>query len=935
MKSKPVSRREFLETTGTAAAAVATGTAVLPKSAFAADESGNKIQVRAAGSGKNVALVCDPADTVAAAPAPQWALGQLRDALASRGVAVQTYKQISETKPGEFCIVATSPKSKWFQKIVDRAGMTIPTTPETVALGFAGVDDRMTMFAAGSDARGLTYALLEVADRVARTDPPLGALESQKPLVETPANAIRSIARLFASDVEDKPWFNSKPFWREYLTMLAAERFNRFNLTLGLGYDFTRQIKDAYFYFAYPFLLAVEGYNVRAVGLSDEERDNNLAMLRFISEEAVARGLDFQLGIWTHAYHWTDSPQVNFNIDGLNADNHANYCRDALAALLKACPAISGVTIRTHGESGVPEGSYEFWETIFDGAKQSGRSVEIDLHAKGIDQRMIDGALKTGLPVNISPKFWAEHMGLPYHQASIRALEMPPPAERKDEGMFSKSNGSRRFLRYSYGDLLREDRQYGVLFRVWPGTQRLLLWGSPAMAAAIGRTASFCGSKGLELCEPLSFKGRKGSGLTVGRTAYADKQLEPKEDWEKYRYSYRLWGRLLFNPDSEPETWQRLTRHEWGAEAPAIEKALSHASRILPLVTSAHLPSAANNNYWPEMYVNMSISDATLPTPYGDSPTPRRFGTVSPLDPMMFSTIDQSAGDLLNGQSSGKVSPAEVAKWLEDLAEVSTKNLGDADQKSAKKNPEYRRMQIDVKLQSGLGRFFAHKFRAGLLYAVYDRTGDRSALEEALKQYRAARDAWVELAHTADGVYVRDVTFGPENFQRGHWSLRLSAIDQDVARMAKLVEQVSAGSSDSKSSGRQQSNVDPERVQTAVRAILSPSPRPTAVCQHQPPKSFRGGDVIPISLAIDKSKSPPPTQVELHYRQVHQAETYQTAALEADGNRWITSIPAAYTQSPYPLQYFFELRTDAGDRWRFPDLGVNLCQQPYFVIRQS
>src|SRR5436190_9836988 len=455
MKSNPVSRREFLEQTSAAAALA--GTALLPNAGLAADESGNNVQVRAAGNGKNVALICGPADTIAAAAAPQWALGELRDALGSRGVAVQTYKNITETKPGEFCIVAASPKSKWLQKVLERAGMTIPSTPETVALGSAGVDDRMTMFAAGSDARGLTYALLEVADRVARTDPPLGALESQKPIVETPANFIRSIARLFASDIEDKPWFNDKMFWREYLTMLAAERFNRFNLTLGLGYDFTRQIKDAYFYFAYPFLLSVPGYDVRAVGLPDEERDNNLAMLRFISEETVARGLDFQLGIWTHAYHWTDSPQVNFNIDGLNADNHANYCRDALAALLKACPAISGVTIRTHGESGVPEGSYEFWETIFDGAKRSGRKVEIDLHAKGIDQRMIDGALGTGMPVNVSPKFWAEHMGLPYQQASIRALEMPPPAERQDQGMFAKSNGSRRYLRYSYGDLFRED----------------------------------------------------------------------------------------------------------------------------------------------------------------------------------------------------------------------------------------------------------------------------------------------------------------------------------------------------------------------------------------------------------------------------------------------------------------------------------------------
>jgi hypothetical protein len=39
--------------------------------------------------------------------------------------------------------------------------------------------------------------------------------------------------------------------------------------------------------------------------------------------------------------------------------------------------------------------------------------VEIDLHAKGVDQRIIDLALATGLPVRVSPKFLGEHMGLP------------------------------------------------------------------------------------------------------------------------------------------------------------------------------------------------------------------------------------------------------------------------------------------------------------------------------------------------------------------------------------------------------------------------------------------------------------------------------------------------------------------------------------------
>src|SRR5262249_14609109 len=148
----------------------------------------------------------------------------------------------------------------------------------------------------------------------------------------------------------------------------------------------------------------------------------------------------------------------------------------------------------------------------------------------------------------------------------------------------------------------------GIIYRVWPGTTKLLLWGDPESAAAWGRFASFCGSQGIEFCEPLSFKGKKGSGLAGGRNGYKDAKLKPKYDWEKYAYTYRLWGRLTFNPDTDPEVWRRMLRKRWETAAPAAEQALASASKILPLVTSAHLPSAANANYWPEMYTNMSIS---------------------------------------------------------------------------------------------------------------------------------------------------------------------------------------------------------------------------------------------------------------------------------------------------------------------------------------
>jgi hypothetical protein len=85
------------------------------------------------------------------------------------------------------------------------------------------------------------------------------------------------------------------------------------------------------------------------------------------------------------------------------------------------------------------------------------------------------------------------------------------------------------------------------------------------MAAAYGRTANFRGAAGIEICEPLTFKGREGSGKPGRRCAYLDLSLNPKTgDRQKIEYSYRLWGRMLYNPDTKPEVWQRyLNKNFW------------------------------------------------------------------------------------------------------------------------------------------------------------------------------------------------------------------------------------------------------------------------------------------------------------------------------------------------------------------------------------
>ena len=171
--------------------------------------------------------------------------------------------------------------------------------------------------------------------------------------------------------------------------------------------------------------------------------------------------------------------------------------------------------------------------------------------------------------MKISPKFWAEHMGMPYHQADIRELERPKAgkaSERADEAQRRLA----QFLRYGYGDLLREDRKWSVMHRIWPGTQRLLLVGRSAQPRPPTRAPSAsAAATASEICEPLSFKGRRGSGIAGDRCAYADTSLRPRWDWEKYVYGHRVWGRLLYNPECRARRLAALFAAHSSARAPA------------------------------------------------------------------------------------------------------------------------------------------------------------------------------------------------------------------------------------------------------------------------------------------------------------------------------------------------------------------------------
>ncbi|QQA44321.1 hypothetical protein [Pelagovum pacificum] len=844
----------------------------------------------------------DPQD-LSASPSIEWALKEL-------DLAIDSGK-------GRVALEIAGPGTEL------SAPVELPDAAEALALWQR---DGATV-AWGSDERGLVYALTELADRARHAEDHAAPFAGELPLSERPSAPIRSIARLYCNESEDSGWYHDRDGWRDYLSMLVTNRFNRFSLTLGMAYNYPYHnpwIRDVYFYFPYPFLFDLPGHNVSVRNVTEEERDRNFETLKFIAREAARRGLDFQLALWTQRYDFDDTPNAYHQISGLDEKNLAPYCRSALTHLLTDVPEITGLTFRVHVEGGIAEGDYDFWREAFAGVADAGRPVEIDMHGKGLDHETLELARASGMPLAVSPKYMAEHMGLPYHQSAIRDKEQPPEVARSQREQLSE--GSRKFLRYSYGDLLTKDKDYSVLYRIWPGTQRVLLWGDPAMASGYGRLSTFAGSDGVEWCEPQSFKGRMGTGVPGGRFCYKQPDLVPRRDWEKYLYTYRVWGRGLYTPDGPRDGWARYLRKHCGVLADACEAGLSAASRVLPLVSLAHGPSASNNFYWPEVYTDLGLIDGSGKRAYAfDMPEPTRFGNAPTFDKELFATPREFALKLLNGEEEHRYSPLDVADWLIDLAERCEAAVTDArraetlDGREAADPVEAQRMLLDIGISGGLARFFAGKFRAAIWAELFIETGATELIEPMIAQARRAVAAWDAIAELSRDTYQDDLGFGPQSWLRGSWHARQAEMRAELLDLEALRGRA----------GTESVPTEPQ-VAAAIATLLAKEPTRAELTSLSAPETFERGKPFTVQL----SGAPSGTEPLLHFRPVDQSQHWQTLAMDGAGNGHSATIPAEALDTPFHLQ-FFASWTAEGAAHLAPGLAPDLSNQPYGLAMQA
>jgi hypothetical protein len=578
----------------------------------------------------------------------------------------------------------------------------------------------------GSDDRGLMYGLLEAAGQIranGRISPASGC----------PAVEMRGIRYFLHNHDLEQRWYYSRDYWDRYFTMLAHDRFNRFNLVFAHQTNYLAP--------PYPFWLSLPEFpQIGVPGLSDAQRKQNLEMLQYISQAAADHGIDFTLGVWEHDAQTRPHKMIP-TTQGITRENIGPYSYAALKKILQLCPAIRSVQMRTNEESGIPNDfRVQFYrDYVYAAICDAGRPVFLDLRAWAVAKEMIEAGEQQGLKVRTSTKYWAEDTGRPYQ-----------PAET--------------FPGYSYSNFLEKPRSYQFYWELWGlGSHRLLLWANPEHVRRAASTFHLGDAIGFEIDPPLAQKGfgNQPGVWGVFTPAHKDRMFWTWE-FERYWLFYQLWGRLTYNPSEPDSVWMGELNRRFGAAAADVLEAYKSSSGVLNEIVAAHLAD-------PNMYIWPEINPGGLIDAYRD---------VLPSDWRYIASIPEAVQNRIHHIASAKQTAPQTAALLNDLAQRTEQAVARADTKIAAGAREWRSSKPDFEVLALLARYHALKQTATDQVTYFDATGDRAALDSAARDLKNALQVWERLVKLTDGLYPEQMAFGPDD--AGHWKDKLPYVRHDL-----------------------------------------------------------------------------------------------------------------------------------------------------------
>lgn len=633
---------------------------------------------------------------------------------------------------------------------------------------FGIISDKTTISIVGGDTRGLIYGSLALCENIRNGV----ALDKIKAIEEKPRYPYRTIKfdlpydtyrHSYALDLHQETCKDIK-YWESFLDMMAENRFNI--LSLWNLHPYVYMIRAKNFPEASPF--------------SDAEMKEWQTLFHGILRMAKEREIEtylvpFNIFVspeFSKAHNVAmDNLEHHFFVRGDTSEIIKRYTRESVAQVLQEYPELTGFGLTLgEGMAGMTPQEREDWmkETIIEGMRLSGRKCKLihripfssnvgslgptSIETEKLTRRAID---EEGTMDFIEKPIWADFKYNWSHAHSTPTLV--------------KVHGGKLFDTY----FVPKPETYKVTWTARNEDFFCLRWGVPDFIRSHIKENS------------QEYVG----GYTIGSETYipakdyftkSDVKVDWKYAFERQWLFYKLWGRLLYNPDTPDAVFQADFTRRYGKDGENLLKASSLAGKT-PLRLASSFDFTWDFSLYSEGF--LSLKDKTVS--YIDIIRQIEQPVTEPsyVSIADFVKIKTSGGNF----ETGKVTPPMLAEMLEkdcNKALELVKNI------YVKNNNTLMYEVADIHTWAYLGLYYAEKIKGGIQLQTYRTTGDLQNKQNAITHLEAALKFWDEVIAITKPIY-NDMPLVHFTEQAGntkeqnealrfHWHILRPAVANDI-----------------------------------------------------------------------------------------------------------------------------------------------------------
>ena len=676
---------------------------------------------------------------------------------------------LSDAPAGTYIVIAKS-NADLQTRLTAAGGQAVGTLgDQEYALRVTGSKNTKGYWALGGDRIGAMYGGIHIGEIVAG-----GSLANLKDQDKTPYIHKRGLkfnipldkrtpsfddggasARTNRDDVWDLD------FWKEYLDVIARQRFNV--LSLWVRHPF-------------PSIVKVPGYE--EVALNDGvEGDNGkktnyytidqkIEHWRQVLEMAYERGIECWFVTWnihTHGtehtgYGWSQEPEDEPYLD----ESYKDYLKASVLAYFRTYPRMAGIGItagenmRDKDDEGLPDDIREqwLWDTYGEAVMQI-KQEDPSRKIRFVHRHWLSDYAEIADRFDRLPDGF--EFCLKYSQARLYSSTSPPHAYKK-LGKIANDKAS-------WWNLRNDD----IFIQRWgdPDFVKDFILNLPNKGAGCDRAP--CITAGYVMGSDRYFWGRE----SMSKTPQTPRQLENEKHW----YKFLLWGRLGYDPHTSKDLLKGLIQYRFPTvNASKLFDAWQAASRVIPMVNRFHYLSW-DYQWWVEKGTGNSYSDIDGYHNINAIITykSKDISTV-PQDKYIYTSIE----DHVKGDHYG-ISPLVVADSLEANGNAALSGVAGMRDGG---NIELKETLGDIRSQAHFGLYWAHKIRGGLELERFRNTKNNEHKDNAIEHLQRALGEWKNYAAQLDASYEKVRFSGHGVFD---WDALTADVENDIniARNAK------------------------------------------------------------------------------------------------------------------------------------------------------